>query len=120
MKEHTLKIAQLFGCDAQTTPSSYSEDFQSFECEYHFKLRKIPTKEELHAMLPAVSDRDAWYLRIISDSDDDLLDLRQNVAIDDVYDVDTIEPFIDDEEVRLILKIEKTKTDDTEELHPLE
>lgn len=111
MKEHTLKIAQLFGCDAQITPSSYSEDFQSFECEYHFKLRKIPTKEELHTMLPTVSDRDVWYLRIISDSDEDLLDLQRNLAIDDAYDVDTIEPFIDDEEVRLILKIEKTKTD---------
>ena len=28
MKEHTQKIAQLFGCDAQITPSSYCEIFK--------------------------------------------------------------------------------------------
>lgn len=110
MKVATLHIAQLFGDNVQAIPTAFHEDFQRLECEYRFKLAKTPVKENLLAVLPAVSERDGWRLRVVSDGDDDLLDLQPNANIDQVYDTNKIQSY-NDEEVSLFYSVEKKKVD---------
>lgn len=110
MKAATLHIAQMFGDNVPETPSVYREDFQRLECEYRFRLTKTPVKESLLAVLPAVSERDCWRLRVVSDGDEDLLDLQPNANIDQVYDTNKMQSY-NDEEVRLFYSVEKKTVD---------
>lgn len=108
MKAATLHIAQLFGDNVSATPFVYNEDFQRLECEYQFKLTKVPNNESLLTALPATSERDKWRLRIVSDGEEDLLDLQVNMSVDQAYDANKIMSF-NDEDVRLVYSVEKTK-----------
>lgn len=110
MKASTLHIAQLFDDNVQAISTAFHEDFQRLEYECRFKLTKTPKKESLLAVLPAVSERDGWRLRIVSDGDEDLLDLQPNANIDQVYDTNKIQSYTD-EEVSLFYSVEKKKVD---------
>lgn len=108
MKTSTLRIANLFGDTVPESPSVFREDFQRLECEIRFKLTKIPEKEVLLSVLPQIPERDGWRLSIVSDSDEDLLDLQPNMSLDQVYDTNKLKSY-NDEEVRLVYTIEKKK-----------
>lgn len=110
MKASTLHIEQLFGDNVSATPTAFHEDFQRLECEYRFKLTKTPVKESLLAVLPTISERDSWRLRIVSEGDEDLLDLQPNANIDQAYDSNKMQSYID-EEVRLLYTVEKKKVE---------
>lgn len=108
MKTKALAIASLFG---DVTQKDCSENFQKWEGSYCLTLKNTPDKNDLLAVLPAISDRDSWRLRMLSEADDDLFDIRKGSDIDAVYDVNQIQPYIDGN-VRLVYSIEKSKTDD--------
>lgn len=107
MKAKIISMANLFG-DASIV--KYKEDFQRLECELTFQLARIPSSMELHEILPDVSTRDSWRLRLLSEAGDDLFDLRSETNINADYDSGKLEPYRDDE-LRLVYSVDKNKKD---------
>lgn len=107
MEEKTQAIVSLFGDNPK---AEYSENFQKWECSYSLALKKIPDKGKLLAALPVPSDRDEWRLRMLNETDEDLFDIRKGSDIDSTYNVNHLQPYID-ENVRLVYSIEKRKTE---------
>lgn len=74
------KIAFLFTSDDGVTvpiDKGCSEDFQDFSFSCSFYLKRMPTKEAFLPLLPEISKRDNWTLRITEeDGDDDIFDIK--------------------------------------------
>lgn len=115
MRDETLSIATLFGNKVR---AAYSEDFRGWESVFNFTLTKEPSKEELLALLPAVSERDRWRLRLLDDAGDDLFDIRKSDDMGATYDVNKLQPY-HDTEVKLVYIIEKTKAKNVLTLYDL-
>lgn len=115
MRNETLSIATLFGNNVR---AAYSEDFRSWESVFNFTLTKEPSKENLLALLPAVSERDGWRLRLLDDAGDDLFDIRKGDDMGTAYDVNKLRPY-HDAEVKLGYTIEKTKAENVLTLYDL-
>lgn len=115
MKDKTLSIAHLFADNLQ---ADYSESFQKWDSTFCFILKKAPTKEELLASLPVISDRDNWRLRMLTVTDEDLFDISKGKIIDVAYESNKLLPYID-ENVRLVYTIDKNKSNDVLTLYDL-
>ena len=115
MRDKTFSIASLFGNNAR---AAYSEDFRIWESVFNFTLTKEPSKEDLLASLPAVSERDGWRLRLLDDAGDDLFDIRKGDDMGTAYDVNKLQPY-HDMEVKLVYTIEKTKAESILTLYDL-
>ena len=107
MKNKTSAIARLFG---NAEDVIYKEDLQHLNCDYSLTLSEIPTAEIIHGLFPDISSRDTWRLRMLSDVDEDLFDIRVGSDIAKVYNADELEPY-KNEVVRLVYTIEKKKVD---------
>jgi len=105
MKTETLKIAQLFGDCRQRL---YKENLQQLECSFTFCMTKMPTKDKLFETLPKISERDSWRLMMLNENGDDIFDLRKGCDIGEDYNIDTLQPYIN-ESVRLVYTIHKAK-----------
>lgn len=116
MKAKTLAIASLFG---DKPKSENLENFQKWESAFCFDLKKVPNKETLLASLPAISERDDWRLRMLSEADEDLFDIRKGSDMDVAYDTDQLEPYLDGN-VRLVYSIEKGITDSVLTIYDLQ
>lgn len=110
MIEKVKAIANLFGDDANTT--KYCEDLKGIECKVTLTLKRCPEGKVVLGVLPEISQRDVWRLRILTAGDDDLLDLKAGQDVGDVCKEDNLKPYYDDE-VTLEYTITKTKGDKT-------
>lgn len=115
MKTNVLTIVSLFGDIKQ---EDCCEDFRKWEGSYSLPLTKIPDKQKLLASLPAISERDSWRLRMLSEADDDLFDIRKGCDFDAAYDANQLQPYID-ENVRVVYSIEKNKTNNVLTIYDL-
>ena len=105
MKEQIISIAQLFA-NQIISDVNCSEDFLRLECESKFTLSKVPSADELQSLLPSLATRDTWQLKLLSETNDDLFDIRSGANISLLYDVNQLEPYKDDN-VRLVYSINK-------------
>ena len=115
MRDKTLSIATLFGNNARAV---YSEDLRIWESAFIFTLTKEPSKEDLLALLPAVSERDCWRLRLMDGAGDDLFDIRKGDDMGTAYDVNNLQPY-HETEVKLVYTIEKAKVESVLTLYDL-
>ena len=115
MKTTILSIAHLFGDDPRV---ECFENFLKWEGSFSFALKKEPTKEELLSVLPIVSCRDSWQLRLLTDEDEDLFDIRMGSSLDEAYYSNRLKPY-GDENVRLVYTINKNKTDSVLSIYDL-
>lgn len=107
MKTKTLSIVQLFG---DCTKKSFKEDFRRLEYSFGFELKKIPKKEDLCLHLPDVPLRDSWRLRLLSEADEPLIDIKTGDDIGSKYNADELQQYSGGD-IRLIYTIEKKKKD---------
>lgn len=107
MNTKTLVIAALFGDNQKT---EFIENFHKWESSFCLTLNKMPNKDTLLASLPPVSVRDSWRLRMLSEAEEDLFDIRKGNDIDTVYDTNKLQPYIDSN-VRLVYTLDKSNTD---------
>lgn len=105
MKERIISISQILGDILRV---ECQEDLQGFKCELNFKLANVPSAEELQALLPNIADRDSWRLRLLTETGDDLFDIRPKSDISVDYDSNNLEPYKNDE-VRMVYTIDKNK-----------
>ena len=110
MKEQIISIAQLFA-NRVISDVNYSEDFLRLESVLNFTLSKVPSADELQSLLPSLAARDSWQLKLLSETGDDLFDIRSGTNISLLYDVCQLEPYKNDN-VRLVYSINKNKKDD--------
>lgn len=108
MKNKVEAITQLFG-----TLSSISirEDFAQLVGEVKLIMQQTPAENALQSLLPTVSDRDSWRLQMITESGDDLFDLRTGANIADACSENLLKPYYGDE-VTIMYTIIKTKHND--------
>ena len=78
MKEIIISISQILGDILRV---ECQEDLQSFKCELNLMLTNVPSAEELQALLPNIADRDSWRLRLLTETGDDLFDIKSCHAI---------------------------------------
>lgn len=109
MQEKILIIAKQFGSKNSPT-AKYKENLLLFECEITFTLRNILHEREFQMLLPQVSKRDSWRLRMFTDADDDLFDIGAGSNISMEYDERKLNPY-KNSEVRLVYNIDKSKED---------
>ena len=109
MKEQIISIAQLFA-NQIISDVNCSEDFLRLECESKFTLSKVPSADELQSLLPSLAARDTWQLKLLSETSDDLFDIRSGANISLLYDVSQLEPYKNDN-VRLVYSINKNNKD---------
>ena len=109
MKEQIISIAQLFVKRINSNVKC-SEDLLRLECELNFTLSKIPSVEKLQSLLPNLAARDNWQLRLLSETGDDIFDIRIGSNISIAYDESQLEPYKDDK-VRIVYSISKNKKD---------
>lgn len=110
MIEKVKAIANLFGDETKTT--KYCEDLKGMECKVTLTLKKCPEGKAVLGVLPEISQRDVWRLRILTAADDDLLDLKAGQDVGDVCKEDNLQPYYDDE-VTLEYTLTKTKGNNT-------
>lgn len=111
MKEQIISIVQLFASRIISN-AKCTEDFLRLECEADFTLLEVPSVEELLSRFPKLAARDSWQLRLLSETGDDLFDIRTGSNINTDYDVSQLEPYKNDN-VRIIYSINKNKKEDT-------
>lgn len=75
MKEQIISIVQLFASRIISN-AKCTEDFLRLECEADFTLLEVPSVEELLSRFPKLAARDSWQLRLLSETGDDLFDIR--------------------------------------------
>ena len=107
MKTKILSIVQLF-CDC--SKEVCKEDFRRLEYSFSFKLSKIPKKEDLCSFLPDIPIRDNWRLRLMSEADEPLFDIKTGDDIGSKYNADEVQQYCEGD-VRLIYSLEKKKAD---------
>lgn len=107
MKTKILSIVQLF-CDR--SKEACKEDFGRLEYSFSFKLTKIPQKEDLYSLLPDIPTRDKWRLRLLSEADEPLFDIKTGDDIGSKYNADEVRQYCGSD-VRLIYSLEKKKAD---------
>ena len=105
MKEQLISIAQRFG---KISSTKCTENFLLFECEITLTIINIPSAEELQPLFPNIAERDTWRWRIITESDEDLCDIKIGSDISADYDIDRIESYQNDQ-VRVAYTIDKYK-----------
>lgn len=109
MEAQIISISKLFGNPSISKPKC-REDFQLFECEVKFMLTTRPSADDFHRVLPTIAKRDKWRLRLLTDANEDLFDVRTGANINVDYIESKLDPYIDSE-VRLVYKIDKSKED---------
>ena len=107
MKSQITSIANLFG---GVLDAKFKEDFLRLECELRLTLNKEPSAETIQAFLPSISERDTFRLRMLTEAEEDLFDLRTGSDVGANYDSSKLEPY-KDEEVRLVFSVDKNKAD---------
>lgn len=116
MKEIIISISQILGDILRV---ECQEDLQSFKCELNLMLTNVPSAEELQALLPNIADRDSWRLRLLTETGDDLFDIRPKSDISVDYDSNNLEPYENDE-VRMVYTIDKNKKNGTLSIYEYE
>ena len=107
MRKSILSIVGLFGeCDGGT----YKENLKRLDFSYSITLSKVPSKEQLQALLPDIPERDDWRLRMLSEADEALFDLKRGVIVGDKYNVNELSSYIG-EGVRILYSVEKNNRD---------
>lgn len=107
MRKSILSIVQLFGeCDEGT----YKENLKRLDFSYGITLSKVPSKEQLLALFPDIPERDDWRLRMLSEADEVLFDLKRGVIVGDEYNVNELNSY-KGERVKILYAVEKRNRD---------